>query len=119
MIGHVLNDAAGAGAEALAVVVGPGRDDVATEARRLYPDAAIFVQAQRLGTAHAVLAARAAIEQGFDDILVVYADIPLLTAETLRKLREVIAGGAAVATLGFKARNPAGYGRASSPKRDV
>jgi bifunctional UDP-N-acetylglucosamine pyrophosphorylase/glucosamine-1-phosphate N-acetyltransferase len=111
MIGHVLNAAAGAGAQALAVVVGPGRDDVAAEARRLYPDAAIFVQAERLGTAHAVLAARAAIEKGFDDILVVYADSPLLTATTLRSLRQVVSGGASVAALGFKARNPAGYGR--------
>jgi bifunctional UDP-N-acetylglucosamine pyrophosphorylase/glucosamine-1-phosphate N-acetyltransferase len=111
MIGHVLDAAAGAGAEALAAVVGPGRDDVAAEARRLHPGAAVFVQEERLGTAHAVLAARAAIEQGFDDILVVYADSPLLTASTLRKLREVIADGASVAALGFKARNPAGYGR--------
>jgi bifunctional UDP-N-acetylglucosamine pyrophosphorylase/glucosamine-1-phosphate N-acetyltransferase len=111
MIGHVLDAAAGAGAEALAAVVGPGRDDVAAEARRLHPGAAVFVQEERLGTAHAVLAARAAIEQGFDDILVVYADTPLLTASTLRKLREVIADGASVAALGFKARNPAGYGR--------
>ncbi len=111
MVGHVLKAAAEAGAEALAIVVGPGRDDVAAEAKRLDPDAGIFVQEQRRGTAHAVLAARAAIERGFDDILVVYADIPLLTAATLRKLRAVVAGGAAVATLGFQARNPAGYGR--------
>src|SRR5579883_2863582 len=76
MVGHVLKAAAEAGAEALAIVVGPGRDDVAAEAKRLDPDAGIFVQEQRRGTAHAVLAARAAIERGFDDILVVYADIP-------------------------------------------
>ncbi|HLJ70102.1 MAG TPA: bifunctional UDP-N-acetylglucosamine diphosphorylase/glucosamine-1-phosphate N-acetyltransferase GlmU [Roseiarcus sp.] len=111
MIGHALKAAAEAGADALAVVVGPGREDVAAEAKRCSPEAAIFVQERRLGTAHAVLAARAAIEQGFDDLLVVYADIPLLTAATLRKLRAAIAGGAAVAALGFKARNPAGYGR--------
>ncbi|HLH49197.1 MAG TPA: bifunctional UDP-N-acetylglucosamine diphosphorylase/glucosamine-1-phosphate N-acetyltransferase GlmU [Roseiarcus sp.] len=111
MVGHALKAAAEAGADALAVVVGPGREDVAAEAKRCSPDAAIFVQERRLGTAHAVLAARPAIERGFDDLLIVYADIPLLTAATLRKLRAVIAGGAAVAALGFKARNPAGYGR--------
>ncbi len=111
MIGHALKAAAEAGADALAVIVGPGREDVAAEAKRFAPDAAIFVQEQRLGTAHAVLAARPAIERGFDDLLIVYADIPLLTATTLRRLRAALAGGAAVVALGFKARNPAGYGR--------
>jgi bifunctional UDP-N-acetylglucosamine pyrophosphorylase/glucosamine-1-phosphate N-acetyltransferase len=111
MIGHVLRAAREAGAEALAVVVGPGREDVAVEAARVAPGVMIFVQEQRLGTAHAVLAARAAIEKGFDDVLIVYADIPLLTPVSLSKLRGAIAGGSAVAALGFKARNPAGYGR--------
>ena len=55
MLTHVLAAApAGAGQE-LAVVIGPDRDDVAKEARRVRPDAAICVQHERLGTAHAVL----------------------------------------------------------------
>ncbi|HEV3044860.1 MAG TPA: bifunctional UDP-N-acetylglucosamine diphosphorylase/glucosamine-1-phosphate N-acetyltransferase GlmU [Roseiarcus sp.] len=111
MVGHVLQATREAGADALAIVVGPGRDDVVAETKRLVPEAMIFVQEQRRGTAHAVLAARAAIEEGFDDILVVYADIPMLTAATLRKLRGGIALGAAVAALGFRTPNPAGYGR--------
>jgi bifunctional UDP-N-acetylglucosamine pyrophosphorylase/glucosamine-1-phosphate N-acetyltransferase len=111
MISHILQAACDAGAEALAVVVGPGREDVAAEAMRVAPGVMVFVQEQRRGTAHAVLAARTAIEQGYDDILVVYADIPLLTAATLRKLRGAIAAGSAVAALGFRARDPAGYGR--------
>ena len=111
MVGHVLKAARDAGSEALAVVIGPGRQDVAKEAKKLVPDVSIFVQEQRRGTAHAVLAARTAIEQGFDDVLIVYADIPLLTAATLRRLRAKLAAGDAVAALGFKARNPAGYGR--------
>jgi bifunctional UDP-N-acetylglucosamine pyrophosphorylase/glucosamine-1-phosphate N-acetyltransferase len=111
MVSHVLETAREAGAESLAVVVGPGRGDVAAEARRVAPEAMIFVQEQRLGTAHAVLAARSAIEKGFDDVVVVYADIPLLEPATLRRLRAAIADGVAVAALGFKAENPAGYGR--------
>jgi bifunctional UDP-N-acetylglucosamine pyrophosphorylase / glucosamine-1-phosphate N-acetyltransferase len=111
MISHILQAAREAGADALAVVVGPGREDVAAEAMRAAPGVMIFVQEQRRGTAHAVLAARAAIEQGYDDILIVYADIPLLTAATLRKLRSAIIAGSAVAALGFRALNPAGYGR--------
>ena len=63
-----------------AVVVGPDSDAVADEARRMLPKAEIFVQSERRGTAHAVLAARAAIEQGADDILVIFGDTPLISA---------------------------------------
>ncbi|HLW92101.1 MAG TPA: bifunctional UDP-N-acetylglucosamine diphosphorylase/glucosamine-1-phosphate N-acetyltransferase GlmU, partial [Roseiarcus sp.] len=119
MLAHVLQAARGAGAEALAVVVGPGRDDVAAEANRSAPGVSIFAQEQRLGTAHAVLAARRAIEQGFDDILVLYADTPLLTATTLKTLRAPIGEGAAVVALGFKARDPTGYGRLVTGGRDL
>src|SRR5271169_6225474 len=73
MLGHALEALVGAGAQRIAVVVGPDCDEVATEARRHSPDAEIHLQRERKGTAHAVLAARAAIERGFDDILVSYA----------------------------------------------
>jgi bifunctional UDP-N-acetylglucosamine pyrophosphorylase/glucosamine-1-phosphate N-acetyltransferase len=92
-------------------VVGPDHDAVATEAARVFPKAGIVKQMQRLGTAHAVLAARAALERGFDDILVVFADTPLVRPETLRQLRAALAEGAAVAVAGFTPVDPAGYGR--------
>ena len=110
MLAHVLDAVGQAGADALAVVVGPGREDVAAEVLRVAPDAKIFVQAERLGTAHAVLAAREAF-QGFDDILVLFADTPLVRPETFAALRAKLAGGAGVAALGFEAENPFGYGR--------
>ena len=69
------------------------------------------MQAERRGTAHAVLCARAAIEKGADDILVVYGDTPLVSAETLKRLRGAIDHHASVAVLGFRPANPAGYGR--------
>src|SRR5687768_16572829 len=54
----------GAGQE-LAVVIGPGRDDVAREAQRVRADAVICVQRERLGTAHAVLTAKGEIARGY------------------------------------------------------
>ena len=111
LLAHVLAAARGAGSEALAVVVGPSRDDVAAEAGRIAPGAPVFVQAERLGTAHAVLAARSAIGTGFDDVLVVYGDTPLVRPETLKRLRAPLAHGAAVVVLGFEAEDPTGYGR--------
>lgn len=111
LIGHVLASASEAGSESLAVVVGPDRADVAAEAARLAPGAPVFVQAERLGTAHALLAAREAIGTAFDDVLVVYGDTPLVRPETLARLRAPLAHGAAVVVLGFEAEDPTGYGR--------
>jgi bifunctional UDP-N-acetylglucosamine pyrophosphorylase/glucosamine-1-phosphate N-acetyltransferase len=111
MLAHVLDAVGQAGAEAVAVVVGPGRDDVAAEARAAAPAARIFTQAERLGTAHAVLAAREAFAEGFDDILVLFADTPLVRPETFSLLRRRLAEGAGVVTLGFEPSDPAGYGR--------
>jgi bifunctional UDP-N-acetylglucosamine pyrophosphorylase/glucosamine-1-phosphate N-acetyltransferase len=111
MLAHVLAAVAVAGVESVAVVVGPGRNDVRDEALRLAPHARVFVQAERLGTAHAVLAAREAIADGCDDLLVLFADTPLVTGATILALRAALAEGAGVAALGFAAADPFGYGR--------
>ncbi len=111
LLGHVLAAVREAGAAQAAVVVGPDRDDVAREARKLIADAEIFVQRERLGTAHAVLAAEAALGRGADDVVVVFGDTPLIAPATLTKLRAALAEGAAISVLGFKARDPSGYGR--------
>ncbi len=111
MLAHVLAAVAEAGVGSVAVVVGPGRDEVREEALRLAPGAATFVQTERLGTAHAVLAAREAIAEGYDDLLVLFADTPLVTGATISALRGTLAEGAGVAALGFLAANPFGYGR--------
>ena len=111
MLGHVMAAIAAAGATREAVVVGPGRDDVGAEARRFVPDAEIFVQGERLGTAHAVLAARAALERGADDVVIAFADTPLVEPATFERLRAPLADGATVVVLGFEAADPTGYGR--------
>jgi bifunctional UDP-N-acetylglucosamine pyrophosphorylase/glucosamine-1-phosphate N-acetyltransferase len=111
LLGHALESARGAGADRLAVVVGPEREDVAAEARKAWPEAAVFVQSERLGTAHAVLAAREALAEPAEDVLILFADTPLIRPETLQTMRDALAGGADVAVLGFRAADPTGYGR--------
>ena len=111
LVGHVLNAVAAAGADRTAVVIGPDHDAVAAEVHRFAPGAAIFVQSERRGTAHAVLAAREALAVPVDDILIAFGDTPLIRPETLGRLRRALADGAAVAVLGFRAADPAGYGR--------
>jgi bifunctional UDP-N-acetylglucosamine pyrophosphorylase/glucosamine-1-phosphate N-acetyltransferase len=111
LIAHVLTVAKAAGSDDIAVVVGPNYDAVSAEALRVAPQARVFRQAQRFGTAHAVLAARTAIASGVDDIVVMFGDTPLLRAENLRALRAALAQGASVAVLGFIPADPSGYGR--------
>ncbi|KQP93775.1 bifunctional N-acetylglucosamine-1-phosphate uridyltransferase/glucosamine-1-phosphate acetyltransferase [Methylobacterium sp. Leaf113] len=111
LLGHVLTAAQGAGATRIAVVAEPGQAAVAREIATLAPGAAVYPQAERLGTAHAVLAARAALEAGDDDVVIAFGDTPLITADTLARLRAPLAQGAAVAVLAFESPNPTGYGR--------
>jgi bifunctional UDP-N-acetylglucosamine pyrophosphorylase/glucosamine-1-phosphate N-acetyltransferase len=111
LLAHVLAAAPAGDGSALAVVVGPDHQAVADEAKRVRPDAATFVQHQRNGTAHAVLAARDAILRGADDLLIAFGDTPLITAATFERLRAPLQNGAALAVLGFRAADPHGYGR--------
>jgi bifunctional UDP-N-acetylglucosamine pyrophosphorylase/glucosamine-1-phosphate N-acetyltransferase len=111
LLTHVLTAVRAAGGTATAVVIGPGQDEVAAEAKRVIPGAEIHVQNERRGTAHAVLMAKAAIARRADDVVVIFGDTPLLSAETLRRLREALAQGVAVAVLGFRPADPTGYGR--------
>jgi bifunctional UDP-N-acetylglucosamine pyrophosphorylase / glucosamine-1-phosphate N-acetyltransferase len=112
MLTHVLSSLVDAGVERIVVVAGPNHDAVKVEARTIVGDAGIAIQNERLGTAHAVLAAREAIASGYDELLVVFADTPLVRSETFAALRKALAGGKiAVAALGFEAKQPAGYGR--------
>ena len=110
LIAHVLAAVRETGG-ASAVVVGPNAEVLTEAVKELMPGAEIAVQHERRGTAHAVLAAKDSIARGYDDVLVLFADTPLVRAETLAKLRAALADGAAVAVLGFRTANPTGYGR--------
>ena len=111
MVAHVVKAAEAAGATGLALVIGHGADEMRKAAQKFAPKAETFVQEKRLGTAHAVLAAREAISKGYDDILVMFGDTPLIDAGALAAARQKLADGAAVAVIGFRPPSPTGYGR--------
>jgi bifunctional UDP-N-acetylglucosamine pyrophosphorylase / glucosamine-1-phosphate N-acetyltransferase len=111
MLAHVLSTVCDGAMGDIAVVVGPNGDRVAVEALKAAPEAKIAIQRERRGTGDAVLAARDQIERGYDDILVLYADIPLIEASTLAAMRTALASGTDVVALGFEAGDPTGYGR--------
>jgi len=111
MLAHVLALAAAVRGAGLAVVVGPGMEDVAAATLQLAPAARVFVQHSQLGTADAVLAARQAIAAHEGDVLVLYADTPLIEAATIARLVDALDHGAGIAVLGFESASPGGYGR--------
>ena len=111
LLSHVLSAAPRDDGARLALVVAPDHQMVVEEARRRRPDVEIFVQHDRQGTAHAVLAARQALARGVDDVVVAFGDTPLISAATFARLRAALKEGAALAVLGFRAADPKGYGR--------
>jgi len=119
LLAHVLSAVGAAGIADTAVVIGPGQDAVAAEVKRMLPKAKTFVQQERRGTAHAVLAAKSAIARRPDDILIAYGDTPLIRPETLARLRAPLAAGAAVAVLAFRPADPFGYGRLITKGDDI
>jgi bifunctional UDP-N-acetylglucosamine pyrophosphorylase / glucosamine-1-phosphate N-acetyltransferase len=110
LMAHVLS-AVGTIDEKPAVVVGPGQEAVAEAAKAVMPGAEVYVQQERRGTAHAVLAARAALARDVDEVVVAFADTPLIKPQTIARLRGALAAGAGVAVLGFRPADPTGYGR--------
>jgi bifunctional UDP-N-acetylglucosamine pyrophosphorylase/glucosamine-1-phosphate N-acetyltransferase len=111
MVSHAVAAAKAAGAARIALVVAPGMDAVADAVRAEFADATSHVQAEALGTGHAVLAARDAFADHDGPVLVLYGDTPLLRPETLERVAAAIGAGANVVVAGFEARDPAGYGR--------
>lgn len=97
--------------ERTVLVVGHGAEAVGKAAEGLDPAPALAVQGERLGTAHAVAQARAALEGFRGDAFVLYGDTPFIRQETLERMAEARAAGHAVVVLGFKAADPGRYGR--------
>lgn len=109
MLAHVLDTAEALGAAACHIVFGHGGQQVrqATAERPALPLRWVE-QAEQLGTAHAVRQAMPAIP---DDalVLVMYGDVPMVRAETLRPMLEGAADRGAL--LGARLTDPSGYGR--------
>jgi bifunctional UDP-N-acetylglucosamine pyrophosphorylase/glucosamine-1-phosphate N-acetyltransferase len=109
LVAHVLKAAAEAGAYRCSVVIPADAKDF--EALRAPAGTCFFEQKDRLGTAHAVLMARSALEHEAGPVLILYGDTPLVTPESLKRLARGLENGAAIVVMGFNAKEPEGYGR--------
>lgn len=109
MISHILSTLLDAGVDRICVVVGPGMEDLAAA---VAPHETA-VQVDRLGTAHAALAAKDAIGENHDDLLILNGDNPLIPPAQITALLEArqTESNPAVVVLGFQAQEPGPYGR--------
>ena len=107
LLGHVIDTARRLSPARLCVVVGHGADQV----RERLSDAGTTwaLQAQQLGTGHAVMQALPQLDEG-GTVLVLYGDVPLIAPETLRSLVDAAASGS-LALLTQHLDEPKGYGR--------
>jgi len=106
LLAHVLQTARSLGPARILVVHGHG----GAEVKSAFPDAGVgwVEQAEQQGTGHAVMQALPDIPPG-DEVLVLYGDVPLIGADTLRGLVQAGRGGLAILTA--EASDPGGYGR--------
>ena len=109
MIAYSLDLAASAGVKQPIVVIGHGAEAVKTQ---LPKEVKAVIQSKQLGTADAVLAAKKALGGLLGDVLILYADTPLLRRTTVQHLIEShFKTGATVTLLSAHLANPSGYGR--------
>lgn len=108
LLAHVIAVAGQLGARQIIVVYGHGGEHV----RDSIPDQAVLwiEQAEQLGTGHAVAQAMEVIPDE-DDVLVLYGDVPLITATTLDRLVTMLSAKPVLGLLTARLDNPAGYGR--------
>ncbi len=111
LVAHVLATAQLAGGNKTVVVTGTKAEQVEKEIAEIDTDVSFVAQHQRLGTAHAVLAASEWLNKEYDDVLILYGDVPLIRVQTLLAMRQRLRDGADIVVLGFDAADPTGYGR--------
>lgn len=111
MLGHVLALSDALSVSRRVVVVGPNMPVVEEAARKQAADARIALQAKQQGTADAVKAAATEMAGFNGDVLILYADTPLVQSQTLQAMLAARHAGASVVVLGFRPADPSPYGR--------
>ena len=106
MLGHVIATARQLSPDRIHVVIGHGADEV--RQRLAADDLNFVVQAEQLGTGHAVAQALPALSA--ERVLILYGDVPLIEVATLERLLQKV-GAQQIALLTVNLDDPTGYGR--------
>ena len=111
MLLHLVASAAALHPAKTVVVTGAGREQV--EAAVTTHGISTALQAEQLGTGHAVAQAREALAGFEGDVLILYGDVPLVTAATMQRMIDRLHAhdAPAAVVLGFRPADPGAYGR--------
>lgn len=111
MLMHLLDTAAALRPVRTVVVVGAGRDQVEAVVQPF--GVSVVHQAEQLGTGHAVLQAAAGLLDFAGDVLILYGDVPLVSADTMQRMvaRLHESDAPAAVVLGFRPEDAGAYGR--------
>ncbi len=112
MVISCLEASMAAGVDDIVLVVGVGREQVIDAVDDAYDGMEYAFQNEQLGTGHAVIQARAFLEDFDGNVAVLYGDMPMLTADTIRRVVDHRdATGAAAVLLTIELENPPDFGR--------
>ncbi|HSV03284.1 MAG TPA: bifunctional UDP-N-acetylglucosamine diphosphorylase/glucosamine-1-phosphate N-acetyltransferase GlmU [Phenylobacterium sp.] len=111
LLDRMIDTVQATGCERIVVVVGTHSPEVRARVAERLGEAAVAVQDPPLGTGHAVLAAKGALAGFEGDVVITYADAPLLAPEDLEPLFALRAEGADIALMAFEPDEPLLYGR--------
>ncbi|WP_417313046.1 bifunctional UDP-N-acetylglucosamine diphosphorylase/glucosamine-1-phosphate N-acetyltransferase GlmU [Ectopseudomonas khazarica] len=106
MLGHVIATARSLQPSSIQVVIGHGADTV--RERLAAADLNFVIQAEQLGTGHAV--AQALPQLGAETVLILYGDVPLIESATLERLLALVSDDQ-LGLLTVELADPTGYGR--------
>ncbi len=106
MLGHVIDTARLLQPKSIQVVIGHGADKVREQLAA--DDLSFVLQAEQLGTGHAV--AQALPQLSADNVLILYGDVPLIEVATLQRLLQQVSANQ-LGLLTVELADPTGYGR--------
>ena len=110
LLAHAMQAGAALSPARTVIVAGHGAEAVEAAVAEIDDTAQVVIQEDRLGTGHAVLQAREALEGAEGDAIVLYGDTPFIRPDTLQAMLDARAQHAVV-VLGFEPADPARYGR--------
>lgn len=112
MLGHVLRTTQSLNPTRTVVITGYGADVVEPYVAQHAQNAVCARQTEQLGTGHAVKCAGDALEDFSGDILILFGDAPLITAQSLQNLlAEHRQAGNAITTISGHLADPMALGR--------